>query len=68
MRVLCGHALSSWKMKAETTIAIPKGITTGYKEMVTQIHSQTQWPSTAIHLISVGFFLAPQPVKTDLWI
>ena len=55
MGVLCGHALSSWKMK---TAAIPKGITIGYNEMVTQMHSQTRWPSTAIDLISVILFFA----------
>ena len=37
----CGHALSFWKIKPEPTAAIPKGITTGYKEMITQMHSQT---------------------------
>ena len=56
MPVLCGHALSSWKMEHELTAAIPKGIATGYNEVVTQIHSKTQWPSTAIDLISVVFF------------
>ena len=62
MRVLCGHALSSWKMKPESTAAIPKGITTGYNEMVTQMHSQTRLLSTAIDLIPVIFFHAPQTV------
>ena len=59
MRILWGHALSSWKMKPEPTAAIPKGITTGYNEMITQMHSQTRWPSTAIDLISVIFFAHP---------
>ena len=68
LRVQWGHALSSWKIKPESTAAIPKGITTGYSEMVTQMHSQTRWPSTAIDLISVIFFRAPQPVYTDMWI
>ena len=63
MRILCGHALSSWKMKPESTAAIPKAITTGYDEMVTQMHSQTRWPSTAIDLISVIFFVHPYLFK-----
>ena len=50
------------KMKPETTAAIPKGITTGYNEMVTLMHSQTRWPSIAIDLISVILFRAPQPL------
>ena len=62
-QVLCGHALSSWKMKPESTAAIPKGITTGYNEISTQMHSQTLWPSTAIDLISVIFFRAPNLFK-----
>ena len=56
MRVLCGLALSFWKMKPEPTAAIPKAITTGYNEMVTQMNSQILWPSTAIDRISVIFF------------
>ena len=63
MRILCGHALSSWKMKPEYTAAIPKAITTGYDEMVTQMHSQTRWPSTASDLISVIFFAHPYLFK-----
>ena len=64
MRVLCDHALSSWKMKPEpTTAAIPKGITPGYNKMVTHMHNQTRWPSTAIDLISVIFFTDPNPLK-----
>ena len=63
MRAQCGHALSSWKMKPEPTAAIQKGITTGYKEMVTQMHIQTRWPSTAIDLYS-DIFRAPQAVYT----
>ena len=58
MRALCGHALSSWKMKPEPTAAIPKGIVTGYTEMVTQMHSPVRLPSTAIDHISVFFFFA----------
>ena len=68
MRIMCVHALLSWKMESESTATIPKGITTGYNEMVTQMHSKTRWPSTAIYLISVIFFRAPLPVYTDLWI
>ena len=49
-------------MKPESTAAIPKEITTGYNEMVTQMQSQMRWPSTAIDLISVIFFRAPLPV------
>ena len=60
MRVLCGHALSPWKMKPEPTEAIPKGITT---EMVAQMRSQTRWPSTAIDLISVIFLAHPNLFK-----
>ena len=59
MRVLCGHALSSWKMKPETTAAILKGITTGFNELVTKMHNQTRWATTAIDLISVIFFAHP---------
>ena len=33
------------------------------KEMVTQMHSQTRWPSTAIDPISVTFFRAPNLFK-----
>ena len=50
-------------MKPESTAAIPKGITTGYSEMVTQMHSQTRWPSIAIDLISVIFFAHPNLFK-----
>ena len=63
MRILCGHGLSSWKIKPEPTAATPKGIATGYKEMVTQIHSQTRWPATAIDLISVIFTAHPNLLK-----
>ena len=63
MWVLCGYALSSWKMKPEPTAAIPKGITAGYNEMVTQMHSQTRWSYTAIDLISVIFFAHPTLFK-----
>ena len=62
MRALCGPALSSWKMKPGPTAAIPKGITSGYNEIVTQMQSQTRWHSTAIDLTSVIYFRAPQPV------
>ena len=58
MRVLCSHALSSWKVKPEPTAAIPKGVTAAYNDMVTQMHSQTRLSSTAIDLISVNFFFA----------
>ena len=44
MLVLCDHTLSSWKMRPESTAAIPKGITNGFNEMVTQMYSQTRWP------------------------
>ena len=43
---LFGCALSSWKMKPWPNAAIPRGIATGYKEMVTQMHSQTRWSFT----------------------
>ena len=55
-------------MKPEPTAAIPKRIATGYKEMGTQMHSQTRWPSTAIDFISVNFFRTTQSVETDMWI
>ena len=54
--------MQSWKIKPEPTAAIPKGITTGYKEMVTQMHSQTRWSST-IDLISVISFTDPNLFK-----
>ena len=61
MRVLCGYAVSCWKIKPEPTAAILNGIPTGYNEMVTQMPSQTRWIFTAIDLI-YGFFSCTQPV------
>ena len=46
-------------MKLEPTAAIPKGITTGYNEMVMQMYKQMRWTNTAIDLISVIFFAHP---------
>ena len=66
MRVLCGYASSPWKMKPESTAAIPKRITTGYHQMVTHMHTQTWCPPpthTAIELISVIFFAHPYLFK-----
>ena len=63
MGVLYGHALSSRTMKPEPNAAIPKGITTGYNEMVTQMYSQMRWPPTAIDFISVIFFAHPNLLK-----
>ena len=50
-------------MKPEPTAAFRKGITNGYNEMDTQMHSQMRWPSTAIDLISVIFFAHPNLFK-----
>ena len=69
MRALCGHELSSWKVKPEPTVTAPiqKEIVTGFYEVVTQIHRQTRWPSTATGIISVlSFFRATLPMKHNL--
>ena len=47
------------KTGAPDRVNIPFLITTGYDEMVTQMHSQARWPSTASDLISVIFLHIP---------
>ena len=60
MKVLhnSGHALSSWKMSPEPTAAILKGITTGFNEIIMQMHSQNPMALHTFDLISVIFFFA----------
>ena len=62
MRILCGHALSSWKMKPGSTAAIPKGITTGYNEIVTRMYSETLWPPQLLISFLSFFFRTPLTV------